>query len=48
MNQKKKINFICEPKIDGLSINIYYQDRKLISASTRGDGNIGEIPRPRT
>ncbi len=39
---EKKINFICEPKIDGLSINLYYKNGKLISASTRGDGKIGE------
>ena len=39
---KEKINFICEPKIDGLSINLYYKNGKLISASTRGDGKIGE------
>ena len=35
---KEKINFICEPKIDGISINLYYKNGKLISASTRGDG----------
>ena len=39
---KEKINFICEPKIDGISINLYYKNGKLISASTRGDGKIGE------
>ena len=38
----KKINFISEPKIDGLSLNIFYKNGKLISASTRGDGSIGE------
>ena len=37
-----KIDFICEPKIDGLSLNLYYLNNKLISASTRGDGSIGE------
>ena len=38
----KKIIFISEPKIDGLSLNLLYINSKLISASTRGDGIIGE------
>ena len=37
-----QLNFFCEPKIDGLSINLYFKKGILISASTRGDGKIGE------
>ncbi len=33
---------ICELKIDGFSINLYYEDGNLIYASTRGDGFEGE------
>ena len=36
------LNFVCEPKIDGLSLNLFYKNGKLISASTRGDGVTGE------
>jgi DNA ligase (NAD+) len=32
----------CEPKFDGASLNLLYQDGKLIKAITRGDGKIGE------
>jgi DNA ligase (NAD+) len=38
----KNIEFIIEPKIDGLSANLVYIDGVLISGSTRGDGLIGE------
>ncbi len=41
-NSTYKIDFISEPKIDGLSLNLYYQNGKLTSATTRGDGSIGE------
>ncbi len=38
-----KIDFISEPKIDGLSLNLYYQNGKLTSAATRGDGSIEKM-----
>jgi len=34
--------FLCELKIDGLAINLRYQNGQLISAATRGDGVVGE------
>jgi len=36
------INYVCEPKIDGLAIELVYTDGVLTTASTRGDGVTGE------
>ena len=44
LNKSKNYDykFLCEPKIDGLSLNLIYRNGKLVSAGTRGDGLIGE------
>lgn len=36
------LSFVCEPKIDGLSISCIYKDGKLFKAVTRGNGIVGE------
>ena len=36
------IQYIAEPKVDGLAINIYYEFGQLVYAATRGDGITGE------
>ena len=36
------IAFTSEPKIDGLSMSIRYENGRMVSAATRGDGAVGE------
>src|SRR5262249_24069572 len=38
LNDDEKIVFSAEPKIDGLSMSLRYQDGELVTAATRGDG----------
>ena len=38
----QNVEYICELKIDGLAISIKYENGKLVSAATRGDGSVGE------
>jgi DNA ligase (NAD+) len=46
INRAKKVNtnldFYCEPKFDGASLNIIYENGLLKQAITRGDGSTGE------
>jgi DNA ligase (NAD+) len=38
----ENIDYVCEPKIDGVAVNLLYEHGKLVRAATRGDGVIGE------
>ncbi|MBC8093577.1 MAG: NAD-dependent DNA ligase LigA, partial [Pseudonocardia sp.] len=37
-----EVHYLCELKIDGLAVNLLYEDGKLTRALTRGDGRTGE------
>ncbi|MFA6037111.1 MAG: NAD-dependent DNA ligase LigA [Legionellales bacterium] len=37
-----KVSYFCEPKLDGLAINLLYENGQLVLAATRGDGQNGE------
>lgn len=38
----EKIEYVCELKLDGMSMALVYEDGKLLRGVTRGDGTIGE------
>ena len=40
--ESAKPDYLCELKVDGLAINLLYQDGQLIRALTRGNGTTGE------
>jgi len=39
---KKDVDYMCEPKLDGLSIELFYENGVFTRGSTRGDGMVGE------
>jgi DNA ligase (NAD+) len=36
------VSYVVEPKLDGLSVELVYEDGQLARAATRGDGRVGE------
>src|SRR5438034_2841307 len=39
---REDVGYVCELKIDGLAINLTYQDGTFVQGATRGDGTTGE------
>jgi DNA ligase (NAD+) len=37
-----RVEYVVEPKIDGLACSIIYENGRFVRAATRGDGNVGE------
>ena len=42
LSQEESVSYVCEPKMDGLAVELVYVDGTLTVASTRGDGVSGE------
>ncbi len=36
------VGYVCEPKLDGVAVNLLYEQGELVRAGTRGDGTSGE------
>ncbi|MEP6694711.1 MAG: NAD-dependent DNA ligase LigA [Chloroflexota bacterium] len=39
---REGVGYVCELKIDGLAINLTYEDGRFVQGATRGDGFVGE------
>ncbi len=39
----ESVEYFAEPKIDGLAVELVYENRKFSAAATRGDGGVGEL-----
>ena len=42
LNASENIEYVVEPKLDGLAVELIYENGIFVNGSTRGDGNTGE------
>src|SRR5690554_6147240 len=42
LNTDSEVEYVCEPKLDGLAVSLHYEKGSLTRAATRGDGYAGE------
>jgi DNA ligase (NAD+) len=42
LSGRNDIDYVCELKLDGMSLALHYEDGRLVRGITRGDGTIGE------
>jgi DNA ligase (NAD+) len=42
LSGRKDVDYVCELKLDGMSLALIYEDGKLLRGITRGDGLVGE------
>jgi DNA ligase (NAD+) len=38
----EEVEYVCEPKLDGLAIELVYENGRFVQGSTRGNGEVGE------
>ncbi|MGD9173462.1 MAG: NAD-dependent DNA ligase LigA [Desulfobacterales bacterium] len=43
LGEPDNINYTAEPKMDGVAVELIYENGKLVTAATRGDGQTGEV-----
>src|SRR5580693_2444583 len=42
LSGRSQVDYVCELKLDGMSLALIYEDGKLVRGITRGDGSVGE------
>src|SRR5712671_1319571 len=42
LSGRKDVDYVCELKLDGMSLALIYEDGQLVRGITRGDGTVGE------